>query len=129
MADSLAQQRDVAADEGYELAAAYERLRQQAKELNARAWLDDTCFGHDVPPLADRKSVRTLPRGMSNAQASVDALATQQRAVLLAAQLAGWAKGHQEAFEVEARLEADAKVKVETQAREATKAIGFTADR
>jgi hypothetical protein len=130
MAESLAKRTGVVADEGCELAAAYERLRQQAKELNERAWPDDTSFDNDVPPLADRKSVRTLPRGMSNAQASVDALATGQRAVLLAGQLAAWAQGHQDAFEIEARLETEAKARVQAEAQtKTTKTIEFAADR
>jgi hypothetical protein len=77
---------------------------------------------HDVVRIknmaqATTTAVQRLPRGMMGSQPSLDALARGNRALVLAQQLAGWAAGHQEAFEIEARLEASAKQTAEAAAK------------
>jgi hypothetical protein len=110
-ARELAARSAAAPDEAHEITGAYERLRERAQDLNARAWPENQTFDRDVPPLTSTASLRRLPRGMSGAQPLVDAVASGQRASILAGQLAAWAQGHQEAFELEARLEVEAEAK------------------
>jgi hypothetical protein len=98
-------------DEAQEITAAYERLREQARDLNARAWPDDQSFDRDMPALTSTGALARLPRALSSSQPQFDAVASGQRALVLARQLAAWAEGHQEAFELEAKLEADAKAR------------------
>lgn len=116
-------------DEAHEIAAAYDRLRQQARELNDRAWPDDQTFDRDVPPLSTTQALARMPRAMMGSQPQFDAVASGQRASVLAGQLAAWAAGHQEAFEVEARLKADADAKATAAAEQAARAakpqVGF----
>lgn len=128
-ARELAARTAAAPDEAHEITAAYQRLREQAQDLNARAWPEDQSFVRDVPPLTSMTSLRRLPRTMSGSQPLVDAVASGQRASILAGQLAAWAEGHQEAFELEARLEAEAEAKVKVVAAEAAETakpvVGF----
>jgi hypothetical protein len=125
MARALAGYGQLDPDTAFEIVAAYERVRQDARALNVRAWPDDGSFDRDVPALTATASVRRLPHTMSSAQASVDAVAAGSRAVVLAAQLASWAEGHQEAFEIEARLTAAAEAKAKTDAAATQPPLGF----
>lgn len=128
-ARELAARPATAPDEAHEITIAYERLREQARDLNARAWPEDQSFDRNMPPLTSTTSLNRLPRGMSSSQPLVDAVASGQRASILAGQLAAWAEGHQEAFELEARLKAEAEAKVKVVAAEAAEAakpaVGF----
>lgn len=98
-------------EEGHEMAAAYERLRAEAFELYRRAgWGDDEeTFARQVPVLeAESLKVRGPGRVLSDASLAYEAAAGGHRARVLLSQLAAWAAGHQETFEVEERLKADA---------------------
>jgi hypothetical protein len=113
-------------DEAHEITGVYERLREQARDLNSRAWPEDQTFDRDVPPLTSTASLRRLPRTMSRSQPLIDAVASGQRASILAGQLAAWAEGHQEAFELEAKLKIEAEAKAKVAAAEAAKpTVGF----
>lgn len=86
---------------GAEVTRAYERLRQDAKALATRAgWNDDDSFEHEVPEL------KPVDRGSHN-----PSVVTGNQAKVLLGQLAAWAEGHQETFEIEARLRADAEAR------------------
>jgi hypothetical protein len=50
------------------------------------------------------RSLRTLPPGMQGHQALLNSQARGEATVVLAGQLEAWARGHQEAFEIEQRL-------------------------
>jgi hypothetical protein len=103
---------ELAGEQGEEIAAAYERIRQKAKALHDRSWPGDAqAFDFEVPPLAVNGASYRLPRGMQGHQALFDRRARGERAIVLAGQLAAWAEGHQEAFEIEVRLEAEAKAR------------------
>jgi hypothetical protein len=119
-------------DVGRELAAAYERLRLEAKGLADRAgWNDDDSFDRELPTIGAAPALRQLPRAMVGQQGMVDALAAGQRARVMLGQLAAWAEGYQEAFELEERFRADAEAKLKAaqeKAQAATKgAVGFAA--
>jgi hypothetical protein len=120
-------------DVGGELAATYERLRLEAMALAERAgWNTDDSFDRELPPLGNVVSSRRLPRGMASQQGMVNALAKGQRARVLLGQLAAWAEGYQEVFELEERFKADAEAKREAEAKKAKDAgkrpPGFTPD-
>jgi hypothetical protein len=114
MATALAASADPGPDEALEIVAGYERARQRAKMLNDRAW-PGSSFDAEVPPSTPAQSVHRLPRGMEGHQAITDAQARGKRAMVLSRQLAAWAEGHQEAFEIEARLAADVAAKAKQQ--------------
>ena len=88
------------ADEGFQMVRSYERL--QARELAVRAgWAtDEEEFDTEMPPLdPGLRNYHEASRG-----------GMQARVVLR--QLSAWAAGHQEAFELEERLKADAAAKL-----------------
>lgn len=122
MAEAVARRTSVSPTEGDALADAYERARTRAKRMFERAWPDDAdTFDDELPPVsAFKSSGRRLPLGMQSQQPLIEAVARGEQAVVYASQLAAWALGHQEAFELEARLEVDAKAKAAA-AREASK--------
>lgn len=101
----------VAASE--ETAGAYDRLRQLALELHARAgWGDEEAFSREVAPLT--REATTSPghiEGRIGRDRSQAIVREGQRARLLLRLLAAWAAGYQEAFEIEARFEAEARAK------------------
>jgi hypothetical protein len=98
-------------EEGAEMAAAYERLRNEARKLNSSAgWGDDTSFDAEVPPI-DATPIRDAPevdRMRMGSNAAFQAAAAGRRARVLLGQLAAWAAGHQETFELEESLKARA---------------------
>ena len=111
-------------EQGDEIAAAYERVRQKAKALHDRSWPEDEqAFDLEVPPLVVSSASYRLPRGMQGHQALIDQRARGDRAIVLAGQLAAWAEGHKEGFEVEARLEAEARVRASEKSDKG--AVGF----
>ena len=91
-------------EEGVEMAAAYDRLRAEAREVFDRAgWGDAEKFDSELPQL-NRVSVKresiTYSADASGAEA-YEAAASGRRARVLLLQLAAWAAGHQETSEVE----------------------------
>jgi hypothetical protein len=95
-------------EEGLEMAAAYERLRAEARALNRRAgWGEGEEFDKDLPPIntsmGNSGPVYTWLAGDPDQQVTIG-----RRARVLLGQLAAWAAGNQEAFEIEERLKADA---------------------
>jgi hypothetical protein len=100
---------------GQEMAAAYERLRGEAFALFQRAgWGDRDAFDRELPPLDPDRPRARATRAMAMAVGGHDAfqhLADGRRARVLLGQLAGWAEGHQEAFEIEARIKTTAEAK------------------
>lgn len=101
---------------GEEMAAAYERVRLEARNLNKRAgWGDDEDFDRELPPLRDStpQTTNLAQRIGSTDHGDIEG---GRRARVLLGQLAAWAEGHQEAFELEARLQADAEAKLRAQA-------------
>ena len=92
-----------------EAVEAYRRLREQARRLNERAGWDADEFDQEVPA-AD----------FAEAKRGEDARARDHRhtnrngprAQFLLRQLAAWATGYAEAFEIETRLEAEAEAKL-----------------
>jgi hypothetical protein len=93
---------------GAELAAAYERLRQEARSLHERAgWGDGNSFDRELPPLhPDIATTSPMSAG--------------RRALVLLGQLAAWAEGYQEVFEIEAGLRAQAEAKIKTASKQPT---------
>jgi hypothetical protein len=97
-------------EEGHEMAAAYERLREEARVLHNRAgWGDDEAFERQLPRLQAQSigSTARVARIVSSESKTFEAAAAGSRARVLLGQLAGWAAGHQEALELEERLRAD----------------------
>lgn len=104
--------RQITPDLGDEMASAYERLRQDARDLFKRAgWGDDAAFDREVPPITVTRAIVPLPLGMAGHASGRDAIARGERAQFLLSQLAAWADSHRDAFEVEARLKAEAEAK------------------
>lgn len=94
--------------EGEEMATAYGRLRRDARGLSERAgWGSGDDFDAELPPLPDPSPPAHW--GMDT-EGWMDGLWVEagQRARVLLRQLAAWAAGHQEAFEVEEQLKANA---------------------
>ena len=114
------------AETGWEMAAAYERLRQEARKLNDRAgWGNGDEFDQELPPLdSDPAAVARLLGSPPTAHQNIS---RGRRARVLLGQLEAWAEGHQEAFELEARFKADAEAKRQAPAG-AKPRIGFGAD-
>jgi hypothetical protein len=92
---------------------AYTRLREQARKLNERAGWDAEEFDQEVPfaefedapPVEDPRTRAYRLRALNG-----------PRAVFLLRQLAAWAAGYAEVFEIEARLKADAAAKAQAAA-------------
>lgn len=119
---------------GAELVSAYERIRGEAKALATRAgWNHDDSFDQEVPPLVPQHvsatHAVTAPFGGPKQYQDV---VSGRRANVLLGQLAAWAEGHQETFDIEARLKADAEAKRAAEAEKARTAAkpqtGFRAD-
>jgi hypothetical protein len=93
----------------YEMAAAYIRLREEARLLNERAGWSAEEFDRDVP----EPDFGDLPRPDDESdRASYELVSVAgPRARLLLRLLAAWAAGHAVAFEIEARLKADAEAR------------------
>src|SRR4051794_3309662 len=90
-------------DEGEEMANAYERLRAEAQALNQRAgWGSADDFNRELPPIERTSPTPPQSRVAAYAAANVNfhRAAAGRRARVLLGQLAGWAEGHQEAFEI-----------------------------
>lgn len=114
---------------GDELMKAFERIRQDAKALATRAgWNDDDSFEQEVPPLVPGRVPTThrvaAPFGGPEAYQLV---ASGRRAKVRLGQLAAWAQGHQETFEIEARLKANAEAKLAAELEKAKLPPGFRA--
>jgi hypothetical protein len=97
-------------DASIQVVGAYERLREDARGIYERAgWGSAEDFDRELPP---------LEANMAGGRAIVGA---GDQARVLLGQLAAWAAGHQEAFEIEERMRATAEAK----ARESGK-FGFS---
>jgi hypothetical protein len=90
--------------EAKEIAAAYVRLRAQARALTERAGWSVEDFDAELPELVDDDQRR---------EGTTNEMRLALRGRVLLGQLAAWAAGYQETFEIEARLEADARAKAE----------------
>ena len=118
--------RSPTAAEAVEMVAAYERLRQQARELTRRAGWSVDDFDAELPALSDAEPVARANRATSMAAGGVTAFQAVSRGLrvsVLLGLLSAWAAGYQEVFELDGRFEADAKVKAEQARRGPT---GFT---
>ena len=103
----------VHSDTAWEMAKAYERLREEARKLSENAgWDSGDEFDAEMPPIR-------FPEVPGNARP------LGRRARVLLGQLAGWAEGHQEAFELEARFKADAEAKQRAAAEAQRPTPGF----
>jgi hypothetical protein len=102
--------RDAQSDE---VAATFVRLRAQALALHKRAgWGDEDAFALEIPVLAGYPA--PIQRG--------------DRARVLLGQLAAWAAGYQEAFEVEEQMKANAAARAAAAAlaaQESARRTGF----
>jgi hypothetical protein len=98
---------------GDEMVKAYDRIRQEAKALADRAgWNDDGSFDREVPSLApEHVSARHQETAPFGGPEQYQVVVSGRRAKVLLGLLAAWAEGNQEAFEIEARLKANAEVK------------------
>jgi hypothetical protein len=105
--------------EAVEMAAAYERLQRQARDLTQRAGWSVDEFDAEMPELSDEPSVAPSRSGTG----LHPDLRRGLRAKVLLGQLSAWAAGYQEVFELDARLDAEARAKVEQSRRGPT---GFT---
>jgi len=107
----------ISSDAGWEMAKAYERLRQEAKSLNERAgWGSPEEFDQELPPMIDEVA---SVRAMSSDELPDNAISLGRKARVLLGLLAGWAESNQEVFELEARFKADAAAKAKAAAEEA----------
>jgi hypothetical protein len=109
--------------QGIELVGAYDRLRAQAQKLNTRAgWGTDDEFDEELPPLeaVDAAAMHASPR----IGASPYAVTLGSQAQLRLRLLSAWAAGHQEAFELEEQMKANAEAKIEA-AIQGSRRTGF----
>ena len=114
--------------EAEEISKVYERLRVEARKVHIRAgWGTEDEFDSEMPPLG-----QDLEPGLSPI-AAISASATSHRAVrvglrarVLLGQLAAWAGGHQETFEIEAQFEANAAAQAAAAVAAARPPMGFT---
>jgi hypothetical protein len=113
MAEAAADIDDKPEAAAIEAMEAYTRLWEQARKLNERAGWDAEEFDQEVPfaEFADAPSVED-----HRARAYRLRALNGPRAVFLLRQLAAWAAGYVEVFEIEARLKADAQAKAEAAA-------------
>lgn len=121
MAEAAAQPTDKATPtELVEMAAVYVRLRWQARQLVERAGWSVEEFDAEMPSLdeADVRNAQEMhSRSRMSASAAMNAVALGGRARVLLAQLAAWAQGYQQTFELEAQIEANAAAKMEAAKR------------
>lgn len=124
------------AEQGDEMARAYERLRREASAINERAgWGSAETFDEALPPITSGALINAnisyarvgenvasmIARGRNPA---VEAVARGARARVLLGQLSAWAAGHQEAFEIEERLRAHAAAEIAARSGQ-TRPVGF----
>lgn len=114
--------RRISPERGDEMGAAYDRLRTEARALHVRAgWGAAEDFDAMLPPIVGGRVGR---RAITEQPAPVDAVARGERARVLLGQLAGWAEGHQEAFQVEEQMKTTAAARVAAEV-EAARKFGF----
>jgi hypothetical protein len=113
MAETAAAIDDKSETAAIEAMRAYGRLREQARQLNERAGWDSDEFDQEVP-VGDFEEAPPVedPRARSYRVRAVNGA----RATFLLRQLAAWAAGYVEVFEIEARLKAEADAKVQAAA-------------
>jgi len=107
-------------EQGGEMARAYERLREQARALHERAGWGTESFDAEVPALdLPAPDLRGAERQMGRFAGNLphEAVSAGVAAKVLLRQLAAWAAGHQETFEVEERMKANAAAKLEAAKR------------
>jgi hypothetical protein len=116
--------------EGEELVGAYQRLRAEARAISMRAGWSETGeeFDAEMPPL-EGVSDPGPPLGVHfddySPDPSVDPASQGVHARFRLRQLSAWAAGHQEAFELEAQMEANARVKAAEAVAAARAPLGF----
>jgi hypothetical protein len=114
-------------EEGREMAVAYERLRKEARGINERAGWGSDGFDEELPPLVPEKDGPPLGVHFDDHDQSWDAMERGTQARFRLRQLAAWAAGHQEAFEVEGQMRANAAAKMDAAKRETRQPPGFRA--
>jgi len=114
-----------------ELIAAYVRLRDEASKIHERAgWGIPEEFAADLPPLDGFAPTGIAPRYLLQPDPTPALInqtierGVQARFRLL--QLAAWAEGHQEAFEIEEQMRANAVAKVAAAERAPRPPVGFS---
>jgi hypothetical protein len=95
----------ITTEQAAEAAAIYERLRAQARTLTDSAGWSVDEFDAELPELAPLHVPPGHERGYHEHGRGL-------RALVLLGQLSAWAAGYQEVFELEARLDAEARAQV-----------------
>jgi hypothetical protein len=127
-AATVAGERTPTAPEGDEIGNAYERLRKQAQAVNlAAGWGTNEEFDEELPPLVleQARASGIVGSATSSARDSNAQVRRGLRGRVLLGQLAAWAAGHQEAFEVEEQMKANAEAKLAAATEAAKQRPGF----